>query len=608
MPAANSLTQPQNNNEIIERLYKAAEKAFKYFDPEKQILDNAFNASKSILASIDCCCRRITKKKIPAAEKIISILEDVSNPPRLSVAAFHIELLVTKYIQRDRKYNKNSVEARNLNEVFTALEDISNEIWEIREYFDKDHINEEEQKEKIDALASDKIDASKPILRDYQKRNSELLIPLLNKVPWTRRYYIDIVDELFITRGQNLSIESKVNSFYHLKADWPVRIDGAAWVIRHSLEEYAKYVLWKDINDDIFFHGKYPPGANNAYKAFEGQVPASDQSMIGQIYADTSEGVHANKAGVIWNLGEDIEDQKQKLVDYAKFLDKLFIKDTENLGVVEKTIRILERRVVNSLRFLASASKATAIPSQTRNRMAKEICYLLSQQADISMAISPFTTACIFEEADLKTEYMRANPGDQSVVRDKIGDFLRDSVNNLMVNDRKGTQDLFKGYIDCFENRNDGMHLINKAKFKEIVSNGRGSHINALEAKSPADQKKEESFVVGLSYHLGLFVIADEAKAKVFYASAGDDGGSLNNLAYCEEHGSSPDPVAAYADYQKASALGSPEAFYNLGRCLENGNGVSSDTKEAIANYSKAAEYHYQPAIEALERLGELKK
>lgn len=57
--------------------------------------------------------------------------------------------------------------------------------------------------------------------------------------------------------------------------------------------------------------------------------------------------------------------------------------------------------------------------------------------------------------------------------------------------------------------------------------------------------------------------------------------------------------------YLKSAEQGNYDAFFNLGECYENGEGVQQNHQEAVKWYRKAAELGDKEAIKALKRLGE---
>ena len=70
------------------------------------------------------------------------------------------------------------------------------------------------------------------------------------------------------------------------------------------------------------------------------------------------------------------------------------------------------------------------------------------------------------------------------------------------------------------------------------------------------------------------------------------DAGAQFELGYCIEHGDgvAQDAAQAVVWYRKAAEQGNADAQFKLGLCLDNGTGVAQDAVQAAAWYRKAAE------------------
>ena len=75
----------------------------------------------------------------------------------------------------------------------------------------------------------------------------------------------------------------------------------------------------------------------------------------------------------------------------------------------------------------------------------------------------------------------------------------------------------------------------------------------------------------------------------------------------CKGIGTALDPAAAVEWFRKAADQNCPDAFYELGVCYENGEGVERDFDQAIAWYRKAVEGGFDRAQSAIIRVEKAK-
>ena len=75
----------------------------------------------------------------------------------------------------------------------------------------------------------------------------------------------------------------------------------------------------------------------------------------------------------------------------------------------------------------------------------------------------------------------------------------------------------------------------------------------------------------------------------------------------CKGIGTALDPAAAVEWFRKAAGQNCPDAFYELGVCYENGEGVERDFDQAIAWYRKALEGGFERAQSAIIRVEKAK-
>lgn len=592
-------------DETIAELNRVAGNALQYVESDEADPENVFSPWESIMDSIRVCETCVSRKNMLAIRKITSILEEVSKATQLNLAAFRIELIVKKYIKHDSKYDEDSDEEKRIEEIFLALEEILEKTIEARQVLKKNGLDDQDIYSQIYNLMRKKVDDSRTLLREYQRRYDDLLIPLMNRFPWAARYYASLAKEFADNHGTDLSVEEQVRFTLNLNIKEDDRINEAAFKIRYSLDEYTKYVLWKDLNDGMFFQGNYPPGVEKRIeKAFYGEIPDSDLPKLQKIYKAVCPGIHANKIGMIVRIAEGNGDKRKKLVEYAKFVDGILTKKAESLNQEENSKKLFKLRTIYTIQWLKNTN-ANNIPKSTIENLAEEICGLWGDNSDLSDDLSPFTATCIFEESDLRNVYAQAVKIDSSSAPGKVYDFISQSVSTAMKNNKIGVQNTFAEYLKVYDNQNDGLCLISKKQFKEIISNGGQSHINALKSMPTGSLSKKQMFIVGFSYEIGLFGNVDQALADSYYAANQGCGRSLNNLAYREEHQPAHDLKKAFDHYKEAATgFGIDEAYYNVGRFLENGLGTTAkDEKEALNCYEKASKRGYEPAIEAMKRL-----
>lgn len=115
---------------------------------------------------------------------------------------------------------------------------------------------------------------------------------------------------------------------------------------------------------------------------------------------------------------------------------------------------------------------------------------------------------------------------------------------------------------------------------------------------------------LGNCYYFGQGVKQDYKEAVKWYKKAAEqdhmDAQALLAACYYYGNGIAKDYEEAVKWYSKAAKQGNASAQYNLGVCYENGDGVEKDINKAIELYQQSAKLDYQPAHEALTRLGRI--
>jgi TPR repeat protein len=114
---------------------------------------------------------------------------------------------------------------------------------------------------------------------------------------------------------------------------------------------------------------------------------------------------------------------------------------------------------------------------------------------------------------------------------------------------------------------------------------------------------------LGWMYQNGWGVDQDYKEAVIWYRKAAGTGyaDGMYNLGTMYENGYGVEKNynQAVSWYRKAAEAGGANGMKGMGVMYENGWGVEKDQQEAIAWYRKAARLGYQPAKDALRRLGE---
>lgn len=133
----------------------------------------------------------------------------------------------------------------------------------------------------------------------------------------------------------------------------------------------------------------------------------------------------------------------------------------------------------------------------------------------------------------------------------------------------------------------DALRLVREAKYQQAMAEFLPL---ALEGHSASQ------FSVGLMYHLGRGVKADEKTAYEWYKKAAllENAPAMNNLGMMYLNGEyvAKNPDIAFKLFEKASA-DHAQAKDNLGQCFENGWGVEQDTEMAINFYQLAGDAGY---------------
>jgi TPR repeat protein len=131
-----------------------------------------------------------------------------------------------------------------------------------------------------------------------------------------------------------------------------------------------------------------------------------------------------------------------------------------------------------------------------------------------------------------------------------------------------------------------------------------GQMAEAVAAYRRAIDKDSTSAMVelGVLYGTGNGVTKDDAQAKSLFqrAAAGGNPRGDANIAMISGGGVNADPVQARAAMSKAADANSPEAQFQLGLMLANGDGGPKDDVAARALFEKAAAKNHAGAMVAL--------
>ncbi len=142
---------------------------------------------------------------------------------------------------------------------------------------------------------------------------------------------------------------------------------------------------------------------------------------------------------------------------------------------------------------------------------------------------------------------------------------------------------------------------------------GKGVNVNYAEAlkwlrKSADEQYSMAQYALGRMYEFGLGVSVNNAEAIRMYSMAveQDNMYAMNSLARMYYLGSGVEKNSSEAArlWRKAAIKGMAEAQMNIGGCYEEGEGVTKDIDIAVKYYRMAAAAGFQPAKDALKRLG----
>jgi TPR repeat protein len=115
---------------------------------------------------------------------------------------------------------------------------------------------------------------------------------------------------------------------------------------------------------------------------------------------------------------------------------------------------------------------------------------------------------------------------------------------------------------------------------------------------------------IGWLYANGIGVQQDYAQALQWYQKAADgDNGNIDAMVnigdlYSNGHGVTQDYTKALQWYEKAAGKESARAKYNIGMAFLNGQGVIKSPELAVICFKKAGVLGYQPALDALKKLG----
>jgi hypothetical protein len=141
--------------------------------------------------------------------------------------------------------------------------------------------------------------------------------------------------------------------------------------------------------------------------------------------------------------------------------------------------------------------------------------------------------------------------------------------------------------------------------------------INPALLKAAELGSREACCDIALKYLLGRGVEEDHEQAAIWLEKSRDEDGSMYSDEGCNEPEEyfatdvgflgfmefNKDPEAAVKLYQIAAELENAEAFYNLGRCYDKGEGVAQNQAKAIECYEKAAEQGHKEAKAILKSL-----
>lgn len=108
--------------------------------------------------------------------------------------------------------------------------------------------------------------------------------------------------------------------------------------------------------------------------------------------------------------------------------------------------------------------------------------------------------------------------------------------------------------------------------------------------KAATENDSDALFRLGYFHENGICTKPDRAAAKKLYQQAAQGGNQYANLRLGILEAKEGNNEAAQAVFNAESLRGSPYGAYNTGYCYESGLGVPQSTKEAITNYTGAAE------------------
>ncbi|KAH8047520.1 hypothetical protein JL720_16093 [Aureococcus anophagefferens] len=108
---------------------------------------------------------------------------------------------------------------------------------------------------------------------------------------------------------------------------------------------------------------------------------------------------------------------------------------------------------------------------------------------------------------------------------------------------------------------------------------------------------------LGFLLETGDGVKLDVRKANQLYKMAAELGDATAQYNLGNNNARAGNFDAAFSYFKSSASQGYFNAFYGLGKCLENGYGVDRDLDEAKRWYARVAAKGDEEAIAALERL-----
>lgn len=582
-------TPPYDRDEELIGIVQTEERIVYLFDPETEgegdwAKEDA-EALKRIHYLILDLCKRAKPEDGRLLRRINEILSSIESPAQYASHHAYAHWFVYRYLQLRQPYDPESEYEKTLQSIFGNFDRairVNREVSALgEEGIDKDYLVQEATFN-IPPLI-EKILAEEPDrLFVYELQNYLGGVAVRCCLQFTKK------DIPSLGKGLRNDVENvlRIDDLHQMQ-----RISTSCLLIRQYIEDYAKYNLGHDLNDPIFNVGYNSKRDKTKIRfAFLGELKdEAAVKAIYDVYKTCHPGIHGNISGIRAKIGENFRLQSKKIMEMVTALEEKLPNKGPFLEM-DKVISLLKARNEKILQLIERKKEGSKeeIETITKQNECYDVAFIIEHKGNLASSLEN----CPFLKAS-EIVALYASTSDEEQFENNFTRYLEEKV-----------KPLFKP-IPTFDQKDLQIPNGLSAPKEDF---GRINVPQFQQKRAKKGLNAHELFVLGFAYQFGIGIKkANLQEAYGCYKSASEAGygPANNNLGYFKEKGIfiPPNPNEAFKLYEAAASSAVPEAFYNLGRCYQNGLGTEKDFQKAEEKYGVAEALGFAPAKEALKNL-----